>query len=63
MDKVLEIMEKLKTLVAEIEPMHENCYIKIRRSEVSAPAAFMKGKEEGTRLLALDLLAILEGRK
>ena len=57
MEEVIRLLEEY----AKMEPMHNNCKIKINRAEISPIQAFMKGKEEGARLLAIELLGGLNG--
>lgn len=56
-------MEELINLIKEasgMEAMRESCRIKINRAEVSPITSFIKGKEEGKREFAIELLKVLE---
>ena len=56
MDKVINVLN----VYAGLEEVHNNCHIKMRRAEVAPLLAYSKGKQEGMRLLAIELLEIIK---
>lgn len=56
MDKLINVLK----VYAGLEEVHKNCHVKMRRAEVAPILAYGKGKQEGMRLLAVELLEIIK---
>ena len=56
MDKLINVLK----VYAGLEELPKNCEIKIRRAELAPIIAYSKGKQEGQRALAVELLEIIK---
>ena len=56
MEEIYNILEKFDG----VKEISNNCHVKIRRNEVSATQSYIKGKEEGARALASEILKLLK---